>query len=319
MSALLQAAKDLDPALADPWWTLMCFFNSLRELGTSVSLLQSDIPDYLIAMRNRRGTARDKLRYLNVVKELTARLREDEVPRAIQELSRTTSHQWPVDVCLASSMIEVGIDITRLSLMCVVGQPKSTSQYIQVTGRIGRLWRERPGLVVTIYGASKPRDRSHFERFKSYHDKLYAQVEPVSVTPFAPPVVKRAAHAVLVGYVRQTGPDTLLPWPLPEELVESARKLLEERAQDIDADEYPELKELLDQRLREWRSWERQDWDARATSGIEPAPLLRAPGRWYPDRVKRVSWATPTSMRDVDAECEGQITLHYANPPDDAG
>lgn len=315
MSALLQSASELDRATADPWWTLMCFFNSLRELGTSVSLLQSDIPDYLIAMRNRRGTAPDDIRYLNVVKELTARLREDEVPRAIQELSRSTSDSWPVDICLASSMIEVGIDITRLSLMAVVGQPKSTSQYIQVTGRIGRQWWKSPGLVVTIYGASKPRDRSHFERFKPYHDKLYAQVEPVSVTPFAPPVVRRAAHAILCGYVRQTGPESIQPWPVPEALVDKARRLLEERSQEIDQDEYPELKELLGQRLREWRSWERQDWDAKATSGLESAPLLRAPGRWYPDRVQRVSWATPTSMRDVDAECQGEITLHYIDPP----
>ena len=314
-SALLQGAKELPESDKDPWWTLMCFFNSLRELGTSVSLLQSDIPDYLKAMRNRRGTPYDNVRYLNVFKELTGRLREDEVPAAIQELERTYADNWPVDVCLASSMIEVGIDITRLSLMCVVGQPKTTSQYIQVTGRVGRNWEERPGLIVTIYGATKPRDRSHFERFQTYHSTLYAQVEPVSVTPFAPPVVKRAAHAILVGYARQYGPDNLKPWPVPTALTDRAKQLVYDRAVAIDAEEAETLKEVVDQRLYEWQAWERQDWDAKWTSGVDPAPLLRAPGRWYPDSVERVSWATPTSLRDVDAECEARITMLYADPP----
>lgn len=315
VSSLLQAAKEMDAAMADPWWTIMCFFNSLRELGITVSLVQSDIPDYLKVVRNRRGTAPSDGRYPNVVKELTGRIRDDEVPAAIQELSRTTSDPWPVDICLASSMIEVGIDIPRLSLMCVVGQPKTTSQYIQVTGRVGRNWKERPGLIVTIYGATKPRDRSHFEQFTTYHTQLYAQVEPVSVTPFSKPAVRRAAHALLVGYVRQYGPDHLGPWPIPEELIDEARGLLEARVQAIDPEEYADLKKLLDQRVREWRMWQRQDWDAKATSGIDPAPLLRSAGRWYPDDVKRVSWQTPISLRDVDAECSGQITLHYADPP----
>jgi hypothetical protein len=315
MSSLLQAAKDMDPAQADPWWTLMVFFNSLRELGTSVSLLQSDIPDYLVALHNRRGAAAASTRRLHVVRELTSRLRDDEIPQAIEDLARTTAGSWPVDICLASSIIEVGIDILRLSLMCVVGQPKSTSQYIQVTGRIGRRW---PGLVATIYGASKPRDRSHYEQFRAYHSRLYAQVEPVSVTPFAPPVLRRAVHAVLCAFVRQRGFENLAPWPLPEELAEQARVLLEERAASVDPEEYGQLKAVMEQRLQEWRSWERLDWEAKASSTTTPAPLLRFPGRWYPPEVARVSWATPTSLRDVDAECRASITTLYAQPPEGA-
>jgi ATP-dependent helicase YprA (DUF1998 family) len=122
-------------------------------------------------------------RYPNVL-ELTGRISSDRVPGAISQLEVGCGMlgRSAVDVCLASSIIEVGIDIDRLSLMAVIGQPKMTSQYIQVTGRVGRNWRERPGLVVTIYSASKPRDRSHFEKFRSYHERLYAQVEPTSVS-----------------------------------------------------------------------------------------------------------------------------------------
>src|SRR5208282_820043 len=114
------------------------------------------------------------VRQLRKMLELTGRLPGDEVPKAISALEIPTDSQQghAVYVCLASNIIEVGIDIDRLSLMTVVGQPKTTSQYIQVTGRVGRRWWERPGLVVTIYVASKPRDRSHFEKFRSYHERL---------------------------------------------------------------------------------------------------------------------------------------------------
>ena len=111
----------------------MMFFNSLRELGTSVSLLQSDIPDYLYTMKLRDGS--DRQRFINHLMELTSRLRQDEIPESISKLERTASSGRSVDVCLASNIIEVGVDIPRLSLLTVLGQPKSTSQYIQITGQ----------------------------------------------------------------------------------------------------------------------------------------------------------------------------------------
>jgi len=105
------------------------------------------------------------------------------VPLALQRLERpatTRAHPKATDVCLASNIIEVGVDVDRLSLICVNGQPKTTAQYIQVTGRVGRKWWERPGLVLAVYVPNKPRDRSHFERFRTYHERLYAQVEPAT-------------------------------------------------------------------------------------------------------------------------------------------
>ena len=168
LSSLLQTPNSMPLEDRDPWWTLVVFFNSLRELGTTLSLLQSDIPDYLRVLGNRTGKQFKELRKLRDIQELTGRIRSSEVPMAISNLEASCTgveSRKAVDVCLASNIIEVGIDIDRLSIMVVVGQPKTTSQYIQVTGRVGRRWRERPGLVITLYGASKPRDRSHFEQF----------------------------------------------------------------------------------------------------------------------------------------------------------
>lgn len=301
----------------DPWWTLLIFFNSLRELGTTLSLIQADIPDYLKVIANRYGLAYNELRRLWQIRELTGRLRSDEVPEAISDLEISCTSaldKRPVDICLASNILEVGIDIDRLSLMAVVGQPKSTSQYIQVTGRVGRRWQERPGLIVTIYTASKPRDRSHFEKFRTYHERLYAQVEPVSVTPFSPPVLDRALHAVMALFVRQMGNVKLVdePFPYPADLIESIKEILLPRVRKIDPAEEVNFEKVFNARASEWKRWQRTKWGEIGQSTIASEyPLLRPAGSYATHEQKMLSWSTPTSMRNVDAECEAQITTLY--------
>ncbi|MFB6706216.1 helicase-related protein [Streptomyces sp. NPDC056333] len=309
-AALLQAAKDAPEGERDPWWTLMAFFNSLRELGNSLSLMQSDIPDYLKTINNRTSTDRSSLRYLNFVEEMTSRLRQDQIPESMEKLSRTQDSDRAIDACLASSLIEVGIDIDRLSLMAVVGQPKSTSQYIQVTGRVGRKADKRPGLVATLYGASKPRDRSHFERFRSYHQRLYAQVEPTSATPFSPPALDRALHAVLIAYIRQTAPKAQGSFPLPQEFFDKAANLLRARAAICDPAELDRLNALLARRHKEWTVIQPLEWGAPG-GDISPNQLMRPAGQYVEEGISGLSWPTPTSMRGADAECRATITSLY--------
>lgn len=312
-AALLQAGMDIPEAQRDPYWTLMVFFNSLRELGTSLSLLQSDIPDYMKVIRNRRGASWDDVRRLARELELTGRLQNDEVPAAMEALEVPYgAGREPVDVCLASNIIEVGIDIERLSAMVVVGQPKSTSQYIQVTGRVGRRWSERPGLIATIYSPTKPRDRSHYEKFRSYHERLYAQVEPTSVTPFAPPVLARSLHAVLVAWVRQRLDSAKAgsPYPVPTAAIDEFASIVRQRVMTVDPEEAATLDRYLEQRIGEWQRWLPGEWRRPGTAS-EPG-LLYAAGD-YADPEERVrSWPTPTSLRNVDAECRGVITGIYA-------
>jgi len=310
-AALLQAPATFDPDDQDPWWTLAVFFNSLRELGTSLSLLQSDIPDYLNVLRIRLGLRSEDIRRLWNIRELTGRLRNDEIPKAMEELEvPKAGPRRAVDICLASNIVEVGIDIDRLSLMAVVGQPKTTSQYIQVTGRIGRKWWERPGLVATIYSASKPRDRSHFEKFRTYHERLYAQVEPTSVTPFSPPVLDRALHAVLVAYVRQLGAQDARPRPVPHDLITAAGDLLSARVSVVDPDELENLEDVFEARYKEWERWRRIEW-SRASDG--EIPLMRRAGSYVTPEAARLSWSIPESLRNVDAECRAEISTSYLN------
>src|SRR5579875_308721 len=319
VATLAQSARDLPADEQDPWWTLLVFFNSLRELGTSLSLLQSDIPDYLRVLQKRHGRKLEDVRRLWKVEELTGRLRNDEVPKAIEKLEVKVTKDGatsPVDVCLASNIVEVGVDIDRLSLMTVVGQPKTTAQYIQATGRIGRNWRERPGLVVTIYGASKPRDRSHFEKFRAYHERLYAQVEPTSVTPFAPPVLDRALHAVLVAYVRQLAEEGASPRPVPEDLVASAYDLLRARVEQVDPEELGRFEKTFQRRVRQWKRWDYTDWLPDFDS--EDYALLRYAGDYADKEAQHLSWAVPTSLRNVDAECRAEISRAYIKDEEEA-
>lgn len=307
-SATLRAGTDIPEPDRDGYWTNLNFLNSLRELGNTVSLLESDVPDYLTGLRRRDGISDP--RWPRSIMELTSRRRSDEIPKAIEQLQTRYGEPGCVDICLASNIIEVGVDIDRLGLMTIVGQPKTTAQYIQVSGRVGRRADVSPGLVITIYGAAKPRDRSHYERFRTYHERLYAQVEPTSVTPFATPVLRRALHAVAVAYVRQISPH-IAPYPFPTEEYDAAIALLRGRAAVVDPDEMSALEGIALARARQWDGWERTEWEANAMSGDPKQGLMRFAGTLPDLDSKAHIWDVPTSMRNVDAECRLKISMAY--------
>ncbi|UQB80126.1 hypothetical protein KI429_12895 [Pseudomonas shirazica] len=187
----------------DAWWTLLAFYNSLRELGGAQTLFHSDIAARMKDYSFRYGLKGSTQRYLNTVEELTSRQSQAQLVELMDRLALDWSDKNSIDACLASNIIEVGVDIDRLALMAVVGQPKSTAQYIQVTGRVGRRWDTRPGLILSMFNPSKSRDRSHFEQFHSYHRRLYERVEPTSATPFSVEAVERALTGVLLVWARQ--------------------------------------------------------------------------------------------------------------------
>lgn len=294
----------------DPWWTLLVFFNSIRELGGALSLFQTDIHGALKGIASRHGI-KDR-RFLNKVLELTSRMTNEEVPMALEELGLkyTGKKSSAIDVCLASSIIEVGIDVDRLSLMSIVGQPKTIAQYIQVSGRVGRKWQERPGLVTTLYSSTKPRDRSHFEKFQSSHSQLYAQVEPTSVTPFSPPAVDRALPALFAIYLRLFGESSGADSPdkVDKALLDQLKKLVMDRVQVVDSPETDYVMEKFEKRLRQFNRWQRTWW---YNHQEQADSMLRRYETWVTEEMMQTSWASPTSMRNVDAECQMAITNRY--------
>jgi hypothetical protein len=192
---------------ADPYMTLLGYFNSLRELGGARRLIEDEVRTQLIGRSRRKrvgeeeGLFKDRTIAYEVV-ELTSRVSTDKVSEAKRRLEQPFREKEHVDVAIATNMISVGLDITRLGQMVVFGQPKTSSEYIQATSRVGRD-HERPGLVITILNVHRPRDRSHYERFAAFHESFYRSVEATSVTPFSPRALDRGLAGTLISLIRQ--------------------------------------------------------------------------------------------------------------------
>jgi hypothetical protein len=218
----------------------------------------------------------------------------------LTEMEHPVGHPGALDVVLATSMVSVGVDISRLGLMVVNGQPKTMAEYIQSTSRVGRA--SVPGLVVPVLNNAKPRDRSHFETFRTWHSTLYREVEATSVTPFASRARDRALHAVLVAIVRHLVPGRLGSPALDDPSIAAAEKLIEKisaRARRVDPFE-PDVEAELKERLARWiRRAPQQYWSRFPKTSLlqsaEDAAALRASGR-----VVGQAWPTPNTMRGVE-------------------
>ena len=205
-TAILSSSQDMYERVgekADPWMTLVGYFNSMRELGGTRRLVDDDIQQRLNKMERRGLAARKRL----TVEELTSRKSSTDIPRVLDRMEtpfggdrqQNKDRKKPLDVLLATNMISVGVDVGRLGIMAVTGQPKTTAEYIQSTSRVGRA---HPGIVLTIFNWARPRDLSHYERFEHYHATFYQHVESLSLTPFSPGAIDRGLAALLVSLVR---------------------------------------------------------------------------------------------------------------------
>lgn len=320
LSALLQSVKSISVAeekLRDPYWTVLTYFNSIRELGHAATLIRADISEYMNSIWIRKGIVTTERRFINNDKELTSRINGSQITDILEELSKSyPEEKYPIDVCLATNMISVGLDIPRLGLMTVIGQPKTTSEYIQATSRVGRS-KKGPGIVFTIYNCSKPRDRSHFEHFQEYHSKIYSKVEPTSVTPFSAPARERALHAVLVGLIRFLSESKDVrekPKPFPSEsILEKVKKIIFDRVNLIDPEEYEQTLKLIEEKLDHWRLELPIEYGG---FGNRPNIPLMYPAGITPSEDIKGAWSTPTSMRNVDSTCDATVITDYINIDD---
>jgi hypothetical protein len=219
---------------ADPYMTVLGYFIALRELGGARRILEEEVQNTLKGYGARKrigeetGLFQDRKAFSEVV-ELTSRVSTDKVAEARRRLETPFYKSERVDCAIATNMISVGLDIPRLGLMVVLGQPKTHAEYIQATSRVGRDDR-RPGLVVTLFNIHKPRDRSHYERFRHYHETFYRSVEIGSVTPFSARALDRGFAGAFVGLARHARPE-LTP-PQGVERIAEVRAALERRLLD---------------------------------------------------------------------------------------
>ncbi|MBK7056221.1 MAG: helicase [Leptospiraceae bacterium] len=256
--AAAQTLQDQYGSAGDPYMTLVGYFNSIRELGGMRRLIEDDVSSRLYRMDNRGLSQRKRPR----IEELTSRKSALEIPKILEilesphPLNDTEANKRYIDVLLATNMISVGVDVKRFGLMVVAGQPKTTSEYIQATSRVGRSF---PGIVCTVYNWTRPRDISHYERFEYYHDTFYRQVEVNSVTPFSPRALDRALNGVLVGLIRLLdkpfNPNASAELFQPDlEILQKAISIIKERAKLINKDVLSDLERLIEDRIETWTS-----------------------------------------------------------------
>jgi len=327
-TALLTAAQSLlehfGPS-ADPWMTLVGYFNSLRELGGMRRLAEDDVQtrSYRVQMSDvvRPGLAQ---RNVKNVDELTSRVQSKDIPAKLDQLeigftadlepNGSYKVRWnkgeiqPIDVVLATNMLSVGVDVNRLGLMVVNGQPKSTAEYIQATSRVGRSF---PGFVCTVLTWSRPRDLSHYESFEHYHATFYKHVEAQSATPFAPRALDRGLTGTMVSWLRLSrdaynpnlGASTMSSPTTPE--VAETKRILGDRGWRVVGQKsaYSLTEAMVGERLDEWikeatRGGRRLGYEAGRSKGQgDVAGLLKKPGVQAWDH-----FTAPMSLREVEAD-----------------
>ncbi|WP_376796423.1 DISARM system helicase DrmA [Thermogemmatispora sp.] len=319
-------------ASVDPWMTLVGYFNSMNELGGMRRLVEDDVRSRLERM-DRRGLAR---RRPLILEELTSRKSSVDIPNVLDRLERpflpgpgqASPERRPIDVLLATNMLSVGVDIKRLGLMVVSGQPKTTAEYIQATSRVGRA---APGLVCVVFNWARPRDLSHYEAFEHYHATFYRQVEAISVTPFAARALDRGLTALLVGYLRLLGeefnanegaqrvglPDYRLAF---QRYKRAALSDLPARARAVTGD--PRCGELVEQMLRQ----RLEAWTARAREQEGSGSLLGYIDQASEQRVGLLkhagqgSWnlfSCLDSLRDVEPTVKLILDTNEDQPADE--
>ncbi|WP_200306420.1 helicase-related protein [Streptomyces adelaidensis] len=302
-ATLLHRAKHAKTAdkVRDAYWSLVGYFNSLRLLSAAELQVHDDVVAYLDLLAGREGvTARSVANY----SELTSRVDASEIPTRLKGIERRLPDEDTVDVLLATNMIAVGVDVDRLGLMAVMGQPQTTAEYIQATSRVGRA---HPGLVTVMLNSTRSRDRSHYESFQHFHSALYREVESTSVTPFSTRARERGLHAVIVALAR-----ILIPAARPNEgagKVESyehvlrgrIRAVLLERVEAVSPEEVGATSHAFD----EFVEWWCDEADIHSGLLFEPLRGSRAPSllKAYDDESEDAgARATLWSLRDVDAE-----------------
>lgn len=333
IAALMQKINimELPDEVKDKYWTLTVYFNSLKDLGKCATLVDDDVKDFIKRTAFRLGDARDARRIARA-DELTSRVTTTHLNETLDKLEKLNYSQenlenkrFPSNVLLATNMISVGIDVARLNVMLLVGQPKLTSEYIQASSRVGRSY---PGIAFAMYDGSKSRDRSHFEQFKAYHESFYKFVEPTGATPFSKPARSRSLHAVVISLLRMLEPNLMsekgaagFTRQVYIDRIEMVKRYIVSRASTITArinpdmtDDSAEISEEIDYILEKWEKLA-ENYDEQHFSYGEKYMFSNPEendGRLlkpYGTARGEPAFDTMTSMRNVDSTVKGNVLI----------
>lgn len=248
-------------AIIDHFYTTVGYFNAIKDLGASSSIISDRVNAHVQSLIKRKfklEAERYSLDSRNISwwirhDELTSRKSSTQIKETLTNLEKSYD-EGGYSYVLASNMLSVGIDINRLGVMTVYNQPKSNSEYIQATSRVGR---QNPGLVLMMYNSNRSRDKSHYEQFSFYHKSFYRYVEATSVTPFSTRAIEKALHCVFIALVRHTvsgmqANEAACNFRADRAGVESVKEFILKRVRSIYPTSEKIAEEWLDAVISEW-------------------------------------------------------------------
>ena len=281
--------------------TLVWYFNSNRERASAISLVQADIKEEIERIIYRYGINKECRRFLTEPKELYGGQDSWKINSILDNL-KTSNWEFKahnrIDVLLSTSMISVGVDLGKLGLMIVNGQPKVTSEYIQASSRVGRI---KPGLVFTVYNSAKSRDRSHYENFKDYHQSMYKYVESSGSTPFTARAREKILPSILISLCKLVcgfeKPDDISN---KEDVLNKVLDNFIKRVKEIDPEEYEDFKKDVKKYIDIWKSTMPEKFGEQMKKP-KTKTLCYSFGT-VPDEENHITdaWGVVSSMRSVD-------------------
>jgi len=310
------------PDNIDDYWTILSYYNSLKDVGKTYNKIGDEISKFAsqVQIRLLGENAKYTFNYYNILnrtKELTSRIESYKVRSILDQIEKkqfktenieisqlgNTYIKEVVDLVLATNMISVGIDISRLNIIMINGMPRNTAEYIQASSRIGR---KKKGLVITLFDANKARDKSYFEHFVPFHQAFYKRIEPLSVTPFTENTIEKMIKNIMIIYVRHRIPDMNADRDakkFEKSMLEELKDFIEKRFH-----KYPEENLFFKRRIDSLAD----DWLSRISSEVKLekySQLLKRPNQ--KDIREDRTWILMESLREIDTSTYIQIRENF--------
>ena len=234
----------------DLYWTIVSYYNSLKDVGKIFNKVGDEVSNFTSTLQHRLSRLFQPFDYYTFnyygipgrTQELTSRVESVKIKSVLKEIEKSFTENKiqksekglgylddVVDFVLATNMISVGIDISRLNIMLINGMPKNVAEYIQASSRVGR---KTKGLVVTLLDPNRAREKSYFEHFKNFHQAFYKSVEPLSITPFTEETIQKMLASILIAFVRNKVPDMAgnnKAQNFKREMIDPLKKFIKER------------------------------------------------------------------------------------------
>ena len=305
--AIFDVGQEVRADLLEAWWTQVVYHGSLKGVGNSHNAFNIDVRDVVRRLNEERKQEEKEpiTRLAARIAQLTSISSAEENAKTFSRLEKLRDNPECLDTVLATNMVSVGLDVARLALMIVNGQPLTTAEYIQASSRVGR--SEVPGLVFANYYRDQARSLSHYESFRPYHEAFYRFVEPTSVTPYTYQARTRALHAALVIAIRHA--DHYLrannqagQFSSDHDYVKKIIEALKQRCKQADPQRAAETASHIDRLVEQWHAEAAHCHVSKIQLNYQAPDKDKAANRLlhnHDDQIKGL-WPTLQSMRNVE-------------------